>query len=60
MISHDEDHICAAPIVYKIIVYKMDVTDSFCLFNLILYVPDNNFSVKSKQVFLGRTSTKQG
>ena len=31
-----------------------------CLFDLILYVPVNNFSVMSGQVVLGRTSTKQG
>ena len=31
-----------------------------CLFNLFLYVPVNNFSVMSRQVFLGWTSTKQG
>ena len=30
------------------------------LFDLILYVPVNNFSVMSGQVFLGWTSTKQG
>ena len=34
---------------------------SFCfLFDLILYVPVNNSSVMSGQVFLGWTSTKQG
>ena len=32
----------------------------FCLFDLILYVPVNNFSVMLGQVFLGWTSTKQG
>ena len=32
----------------------------FCLFDLILYVPVNNFSVMSGRVSLGRTSTKQG
>ena len=31
-----------------------------CLFDLILYVPVNNFSVMSGRVFLGWTSTKQG
>ena len=31
-----------------------------CLIDLILYVPVNNFSVMSGQVFLGLTSTKQG
>ena len=31
-----------------------------CLFELILYVPVNNFSVMLRQVFLGWTSTKQG
>ena len=31
----------------------------FCLFDLILYVPVNTFSVMSGQVFLGLTSTKQ-
>ena len=30
------------------------------LLDLILYVPVNNISVMSGQVFLGRTSTKQG
>ena len=30
------------------------------LFDLILYIPVNNFSVKSEQVFLEITSTKQG
>ena len=30
------------------------------LFDLIPYVPVNNFSVMSEQVFLGWTSTKQG
>ena len=32
----------------------------FVLFDLILYVPVNNFSVMSGQVFLGWISTKQG
>ena len=32
----------------------------FCLFDLILYVPGNNLSVMSGQVFMGWTSTKQG
>ena len=32
----------------------------FCLFDLILYFPVNNFSVMSGWVFLGWTSTKQG
>ena len=31
----------------------------FCLFDLILNVPANNFSVMSGQVFLGWTSTKK-
>ena len=31
-----------------------------CLFDLILYVPVNNLSVMSGQVFLCSTSTKQG
>ena len=31
----------------------------FCLLDLILYIPVNNFSVMSGQVFLGQTSTKQ-
>ena len=31
----------------------------FCLFDLVLYVPVNNFLVKSGRVFLGLTSTKQ-
>ena len=35
-------------------------SDFVCLFDLILYVPVNNFSVMSGQVFLGCTSTKQG
>ena len=32
----------------------------FCLFDLILYIPVNNLSVISGQVFLGWTSTNQG
>ena len=32
----------------------------FFLFDLILYVPVNNFSVMSGRVFLGLTSTKKG
>ena len=32
----------------------------FCLFDFILYVPVNNFSVMLGRVFLGWTSTKQG
>ena len=36
------------------------VTYLFCLFDLILNVPVNNFLVMSGQVFLGWTSTKQG
>ena len=32
----------------------------FVLFDLILYVPVNNFSVMVGRVFLGWTSTKQG
>ena len=31
-----------------------------CLLDWILFVPVNNFSVMSKRVFLGLTSTKQG
>ena len=31
-----------------------------CLYDLILYVPVNNLSVTSGQVFLGSTSAKQG
>ena len=34
--------------------------DPRCLFDLILYIPVNNFSVMSGRVFLGWTSTKQG
>ena len=37
-----------------------DYHQSFCLFDLILYVPVNNPSVMSGRVFLGWTSTKQG
>ena len=33
---------------------------SFVLFDLIIYIPFNNFSVKSGWVFLGWTSTSQG
>ena len=40
----------------------MDVRSAFVcfLFDLILSVPVNNFSVMSGRVFLGLTSTKQG
>ena len=31
----------------------------YCFFGLILYLPVNNFSVVSGQVFLGSTSTQQ-
>ena len=31
-----------------------------CSIDLILYIPINNFSIMLGQVFLGRTSTKQG
>ena len=31
----------------------------FCLFDLILYIPVNNFSVMLGRIFLGRSSTKQ-
>ena len=34
--------------------------EPFCLFDLILYLPVNNFSVMLGRVFLGWTSTKQG
>ena len=33
---------------------------SFVLFDLIIYIPFNNYSVKSGWVFLGWTSTSQG
>ena len=36
------------------------LSQDFCLFDLILYMLVNNFSVMSGSVFLGWTSTKQG
>ena len=40
--------------------FEQDFSHSLCLFDLIPYVPVNNLSAMSGQVFLGRTSTKQG
>ena len=37
-----------------------DETRLIILFDFILYDPVNNFSVMSRRVFLGYTSTKQG
>ena len=41
---------------------ELEILDCFlnvCLFDLVLYVPVNNFSVMSGRVFLGLASTKQ-
>ena len=38
--------------------YVYNIIHLFCLFDLILYVPVNNLSVTSEQVFLSWTSTK--
>ena len=40
---------------------RTHVHNTFCLFDLILYVPVNSFSVMSDgRIFLGGSSTKQG
>ena len=39
---------------------RTESCNTFYLFDLILYVPVNNFSVMSGQVFLGFNSTEQG
>ena len=39
---------------------ESEVKGMICLFDLILYIPVNNLSVTSGQVFLGLTSSKLG
>ena len=55
------DHFCLLFCVHEVLVYLASIQRfAIDLFDLILYVPVNNFSVLSGRVFLGWTRTKQG
>ena len=54
-------HFCLSIPVVSLQYWLFPCDDTlFCLFDLILYVPVNNFSFMLGRVFLGWTSTKQG